>query len=88
MLPPKGSGLSENCSSFQHSVFTHHKTIAEREESVRIYREFITHKYVVKSYLRKWPKLNRSAMEAGTAANCAEERKRRKYAALAEAHQV
>ena len=31
--------------------------------------------------------LNRSAMEAGTAANCGEERKRRKYAALAEAHQ-
>ena len=31
--------------------------------------------------------LNRSAMEAGTAANSAEERKRRKYAALAEAHQ-
>ena len=31
--------------------------------------------------------LNRSAMEAGTAANNAEERKRRKYAALAEAHQ-
>ena len=30
---------------------------------------------------------NRSAMEAGTAANCAEECKRRKYAALAEAHQ-
>ena len=27
--------------------------------------------------------LNRSAMETGTAANCAEERKRRKYAALA-----
>ena len=26
-------------------------------------------------------------MEAGTAANCGEERKRRKYAALAEAHQ-
>ena len=26
-------------------------------------------------------------MEAGTAANCAEKRKRRKYAALAEAHQ-
>ena len=26
-------------------------------------------------------------MEAGTAANCTEERKRRKYAALAEAHQ-
>ena len=26
-------------------------------------------------------------MEAGTAANCAEERKRRKYAVLAEAHQ-
>ena len=32
--------------------------------------------------------LNRSAMEAGTAANSAEERKRRKYAALAEAHQL
>ena len=32
--------------------------------------------------------LNRSAMEAGTAANCAEERKRRKYAALAETHQL
>ena len=31
--------------------------------------------------------LNRSAMEAGTAANCAEESKRRKYAALAEEHQ-
>ena len=31
--------------------------------------------------------LNRSAMEAGTACNSAEERKRRKYAALAEAHQ-
>ena len=31
--------------------------------------------------------LNRSAMEAGTAANSAEERKRRKYAAVAEAHQ-
>ena len=31
--------------------------------------------------------LNRSAMEAGIAANSAEERKRRKYAALAEAHQ-
>ena len=31
--------------------------------------------------------LNRSAMEAGIAINCAEERKRRKYAALAEAHQ-
>ena len=31
--------------------------------------------------------LNRSAMEAGIAANNAEERKRRKYAALAEAHQ-
>ena len=31
--------------------------------------------------------LNRSAMEAGTAANSAEERKRRKYPALAEAHQ-
>ena len=31
--------------------------------------------------------LNSSAMEAGTAANNAEERKRRKYAALAEAHQ-
>ena len=31
--------------------------------------------------------LNRSAMEAGTAANSAEERKRRKYATLAEAHQ-
>ena len=31
--------------------------------------------------------LNRSAMEAGTAANSVEERKRRKYAALAEAHQ-
>ena len=31
--------------------------------------------------------LNRSAMEAGTAANSAEERKRRKYAALVEAHQ-
>ena len=30
---------------------------------------------------------NRSAMEAGIAANNAEERKRRKYAALAEAHQ-
>ena len=31
--------------------------------------------------------LNRSTMEAGTAANNAEERKRRKYAPLAEAHQ-
>ena len=31
--------------------------------------------------------LNRSAMEAGTTANIAEERKRRKYAALAEAYQ-
>ena len=31
--------------------------------------------------------LNRSAMEAGTAANSPEERKRRKYAALVEAHQ-
>ena len=31
--------------------------------------------------------LNSSAMEAGTAANSAEKRKRRKYAALAEAHQ-
>ena len=31
--------------------------------------------------------LNRSVMEAGTAANCAEELKNRKYAALAEAHQ-
>ena len=31
--------------------------------------------------------LNRSAMEAGISANSAEERKRRKYAALAEAHQ-
>ena len=31
--------------------------------------------------------LNRSAMEAGTAANSAEEHKRCKYAALAEAHQ-
>ena len=31
--------------------------------------------------------LNISVMEAGTAANSAEERKRRKYAALAEAHQ-
>ena len=31
--------------------------------------------------------LNRSAMEAGITANNAEERKRRKYAALAEAHQ-
>ena len=31
--------------------------------------------------------LNRSAMETGIAANNAEERKRRKYAALAEAHQ-
>ena len=31
--------------------------------------------------------LNRSVMEAGTAANSVEERKRRKYAALAEAHQ-
>ena len=31
--------------------------------------------------------LNRSAMEAGIAANSAEERKRRKYAALEEAHQ-
>ena len=31
--------------------------------------------------------LNRSAMEAGTAAISAEERKHRKYAALAEAHQ-
>ena len=31
--------------------------------------------------------LNTSAMEAGTAANRAEDRKRRKYAALAEAHQ-
>ena len=31
--------------------------------------------------------LNRSAMEAGTAANSAEERMRRKYSALAEAHQ-
>ena len=33
-----------------------------------------------------WVHLNRSAMEAGTAANSAEERKRRKYAAPAEAH--
>ena len=31
--------------------------------------------------------LNRSVREAGTAANYAEERKRRKYAALAEVHQ-
>ena len=31
--------------------------------------------------------LNRSAMDAGTAANSAEERKRRKYVALVEAHQ-
>ena len=31
--------------------------------------------------------LNRSAMEAGIAANSAEERKRRKYTAIAEAHQ-
>ena len=31
--------------------------------------------------------LNRSAMEAGTAANSAKERKRRRYAALAETHQ-
>ena len=31
--------------------------------------------------------LNRSTMKAGTAANSAEERKRRKYAAHAEAHQ-
>ena len=31
--------------------------------------------------------LNRSAVEAGAAAGAAEERKRRKYAALAEAHQ-
>ena len=31
--------------------------------------------------------LNRSVMEAGTAANCDEELKNRKYAALAEAHQ-
>ena len=31
--------------------------------------------------------LNRSAMEAGTAANSAEKRKRRIYAALVEAHQ-
>ena len=31
--------------------------------------------------------LNRSAMEVDTAANSAEERKRRKYAALAEAHE-
>ena len=31
--------------------------------------------------------LNKSVMEAGTAANIAEERKRRKYTALAEAHQ-
>ena len=31
--------------------------------------------------------LNRSTMEAGTAANSAEERKRRKYAALADSHQ-
>ena len=31
--------------------------------------------------------LNKFAMEAGIAANSAEERKRRKYAALAEAHQ-
>ena len=31
--------------------------------------------------------LSRSAMEAGIAANSAEERKRRKYAALADAHQ-
>ena len=30
--------------------------------------------------------LNRSVMEAGTAANSAEESKRRKYTALAEAH--
>ena len=34
-----------------------------------------------------WVHLNRSAMEAGIAANSAEERKRRKYCALAEAHQ-
>ena len=34
-----------------------------------------------------WVHLNRSAMEAGTAANNTEERKRRKYAALVEAHQ-
>ena len=32
--------------------------------------------------------MNRSAIEAGIAANSAEERKRRKYAALAEAHQI
>ena len=31
--------------------------------------------------------LNRSAIEANTAANCAEEHKRRNYTALAEAHQ-
>ena len=31
--------------------------------------------------------MNRPAMEAGTAANCAQEHKRREYAALAEAHQ-
>ena len=31
--------------------------------------------------------MNRSAMEAGTAVNCTEERKLRKYAALTEAHQ-
>ena len=31
--------------------------------------------------------LNKWAMEAGLAANCAKERKRRKYTALAEAHQ-
>ena len=33
-----------------------------------------------------WVHLNRSAMESGTAAMSAEERKRRKYAALAEAN--
>ena len=31
--------------------------------------------------------MNRSAIEAGTATNCAEERKRRKYAAVSETHQ-
>ena len=32
--------------------------------------------------------LSKSLMEAGTAANCAEERKGRKYAALAEARKI
>ena len=34
-----------------------------------------------------WVELNRSAMETGAAANSPEKRKRRKYAALSEAHQ-